>query len=107
MQAKQLALQRAAERAAEQDAHLAASRASAAELEAQVADLRLFVDVLLAAAPESRSIAELQAAQARLGRDLEASFFSHSLFCSSTSLTPFMDRYKISARHDTCGASSR
>ncbi len=69
---KELALQRAVESAAQQEARLAAAQAASAELEAQVGDLRLFVDVLLATAPDSRPAAELQAANARLTRDLEA-----------------------------------
>ncbi len=72
LQVKELALQRAVEGAAQQEARLVAAQAASAELEAQVGDLRLFVDVLLATAPDSRPAAELQAANARLTRDLEA-----------------------------------
>ena len=73
-QVKELALQRAAESAAQQEARLKELQAGSAELEAQVGDLRLFVEVLLAAAPESRPVAEQQAERARLLRELEVRF---------------------------------
>lgn len=65
-------MQRAAKSATRQEARLQELLATSAELEAQVGDLRLFVEVLLAAAPESRPVAEQQTERARLMRDLEA-----------------------------------
>ena len=58
-------------RAETADARVVTLTAASTQLRATAADLRLFVDVLQSVAPESQSLAELKASEARLIRDVQ------------------------------------